>query len=442
MEEVAYADMAHGRLAVGPHPVAVPGHHLGHRRAEGALAAGHARRPEAGRVRADRAAGGLRRRRAATEAPTGSDRPTHPPPTGSPAPRSGSPTPARPSTTWSSPRSTRRWARRASPRSWSRRARPASRFGKREKKLGIRSDTASRADLRRLRGAGREPAGRGGQGYKIALSALGEGRISIARRVHRAGAGGAGRGRALPDRAQGLRRAAVRPAGPALHARRDGPEGGRGARADARRGRDQGPRREHRRGSSLAKWTASDAAMSVTTDAVQLFGGSGYSREFPVERMMRDAKGAQIYEGTNQIHRLIVADHVLKRVTGQFAGGVAADASPPGRPSPAQVARPRAVEALDRCSSRPQDVVASAVDQRPAAPAEDGHIIAPPTGTERRSPRTIAHRSTRARRNRPVATTTDPPRHRNVGHATAAEIGGQRRARCRVLSELRPSSRG
>ena len=68
--------------------------------------------------------------------------------------------------------------------------------------------------------------------------------------------------------------------------------------------------------SSLAKWTASDAAMSVTTDAVQLFGGSGYSREFPVERFMRDAKGAQIYEGTNQIHRLIVADQVIKRVTG------------------------------------------------------------------------------------------------------------------------------
>jgi alkylation response protein AidB-like acyl-CoA dehydrogenase len=69
--------------------------------------------------------------------------------------------------------------------------------------------------------------------------------------------------------------------------------------------------------SSLAKWTASDAAMSVTTDAVQLLGGSGYSREFPVERYMRDAKGAQIYEGTNQIHRLIVAEHVLKRVIGE-----------------------------------------------------------------------------------------------------------------------------
>ena len=52
--------------------------------------------------------------------------------------------------------------------------------------------------------------------------------------------------------------------------------------------------------------------MRVATDAVQLFGASGYSRETGVERLMRDAKGAQIYEGTNQIHRLIVADELLQ----------------------------------------------------------------------------------------------------------------------------------
>jgi alkylation response protein AidB-like acyl-CoA dehydrogenase len=67
--------------------------------------------------------------------------------------------------------------------------------------------------------------------------------------------------------------------------------------------------------SSLAKWTASDAAMRVATDAVQLFGAAGYSRETGVERLMRDAKGAQIYEGTNQIHRLIVAEEVLRGVS-------------------------------------------------------------------------------------------------------------------------------
>jgi butyryl-CoA dehydrogenase len=62
---------------------------------------------------------------------------------------------------------------------------------------------------------------------------------------------------------------------------------------------------------SMAKWHASDTAMRVTTDAVQVFGGAGYSRDNPVERLMRDAKGAQIYEGTNQIHRLIVAQQLL-----------------------------------------------------------------------------------------------------------------------------------
>ncbi|WP_216214156.1 acyl-CoA dehydrogenase family protein [Amycolatopsis aidingensis] len=63
---------------------------------------------------------------------------------------------------------------------------------------------------------------------------------------------------------------------------------------------------------SAAKSYASDIAMSVTTDAVQLFGGAGYTRDFPVERMMRDAKITQIYEGTNQIQRLVMARQLLK----------------------------------------------------------------------------------------------------------------------------------
>jgi alkylation response protein AidB-like acyl-CoA dehydrogenase len=64
--------------------------------------------------------------------------------------------------------------------------------------------------------------------------------------------------------------------------------------------------------SAAAKVFASDTAMSVTTDAVQLFGGAGYTRDFPVERMMRDAKITQIYEGTNQINRLVMARNLLK----------------------------------------------------------------------------------------------------------------------------------
>lgn len=64
--------------------------------------------------------------------------------------------------------------------------------------------------------------------------------------------------------------------------------------------------------SSMAKCYASDTAMKVTTDAVQLLGGYGYIKEYPVERMMRDAKITQIYEGTNQIQRLIIAKHLLE----------------------------------------------------------------------------------------------------------------------------------
>jgi alkylation response protein AidB-like acyl-CoA dehydrogenase len=64
--------------------------------------------------------------------------------------------------------------------------------------------------------------------------------------------------------------------------------------------------------SAAAKCYASDVAMQVTTDAVQLLGGAGYTRDFPVERMMRDAKITQIYEGTNQIQRMVMARQLLK----------------------------------------------------------------------------------------------------------------------------------
>ena len=61
----------------------------------------------------------------------------------------------------------------------------------------------------------------------------------------------------------------------------------------------------------MAKLFAGDIAMAVTTDAVQVLGGYGYITEYPVERMMRDAKITQLYEGTQQIQRLIVARDVL-----------------------------------------------------------------------------------------------------------------------------------
>jgi alkylation response protein AidB-like acyl-CoA dehydrogenase len=64
--------------------------------------------------------------------------------------------------------------------------------------------------------------------------------------------------------------------------------------------------------SAMSKLFASDMAMKVTTDAVQIFGGYGYMKEYPVERLMRDAKVTQIYEGTNQIQRNIIVDRLIK----------------------------------------------------------------------------------------------------------------------------------
>ena len=66
------------------------------------------------------------------------------------------------------------------------------------------------------------------------------------------------------------------------------------------------------RQASIAKLTASDAAMRVTTDAIQVLGGNGYTRDYPVERLFRDAKVTQIFEGTNQIQRMVIGRDLLK----------------------------------------------------------------------------------------------------------------------------------
>ena len=65
--------------------------------------------------------------------------------------------------------------------------------------------------------------------------------------------------------------------------------------------------------SAMSKVFASDMAMRVTTDAVQILGGPGYMRDYPMEKMMRDAKIIQIYEGTNQVLRNDMASHLFKR---------------------------------------------------------------------------------------------------------------------------------
>jgi alkylation response protein AidB-like acyl-CoA dehydrogenase len=63
----------------------------------------------------------------------------------------------------------------------------------------------------------------------------------------------------------------------------------------------------------MAKLFASETAMAVTTDAVQIFGGYGYMRDYPVEKLMRDAKATEIYEGTNEIQRVVIARDLYRR---------------------------------------------------------------------------------------------------------------------------------
>jgi alkylation response protein AidB-like acyl-CoA dehydrogenase len=79
---------------------------------------------------------------------------------------------------------------------------------------------------------------------------------------------------------------------------------------DAARRRDAG--RTYSQLASVAKLVATDAAMRVTTDAVQVLGGYGYTRDFPVERYMREAKIMQIFEGTNQIQRLVISRGLVR----------------------------------------------------------------------------------------------------------------------------------
>jgi alkylation response protein AidB-like acyl-CoA dehydrogenase len=192
---------------------------------------------------------------------------------------------------------------------------PGFRPGRHEPKMGIRACPASELVFEGCEVPVANRLGGEGEGYRIALAALGEGRISIAAAcTGLAQAALEAAARYLTDRVafggplaeqQGLRFMLAEMAQQVAAAR--------ALTRAAAAAKDRGePIAE---ASSLAKWTASDAAMRVTTDAVQLLGAAGYSRENPVERYMRDAKGAQIYEGTNQIHRLIVAEHVLGRVS-------------------------------------------------------------------------------------------------------------------------------
>lgn len=93
-------------------------------------------------------------------------------------------------------------------------------------------------------------------------------------------------------------------------------EAGRGLMIRAAQMRDQGKR--NTKLASMAKYFCSDAAMKITTDAIQIFGGYGYCKDFPVERMFRDAKLTQIFEGANQIQRMVVGREIIREKVGAF----------------------------------------------------------------------------------------------------------------------------
>jgi alkylation response protein AidB-like acyl-CoA dehydrogenase len=163
----------------------------------------------------------------------------------------------------------------------------------------------ARVDARRLMGAE-------GDGLKIALDALNSGRLGIA-------ACAVGLAQAALDEAVTYAKQRMQFGKPIIEFQgleflladmAAGVESARATYLDAARRRDRGM--PFRRQASIAKLVATDMAMRVTTDAVQVLGGYGYTRDFPVERYMREAKVPQIFEGTNQIQRMVIARELRK----------------------------------------------------------------------------------------------------------------------------------
>ncbi|GAA5176383.1 acyl-CoA dehydrogenase family protein [Pseudonocardia eucalypti] len=180
-------------------------------------------------------------------------------------------------------------------------------FGRPEEKMGLHAIPTTTANWD---GALLEPdrlIGAEGQGLQIAFSALDSGRLGIA-------ACATGLAQAALDAAVeyanerttfGKRIVDHQGLGFLLADMAAAVDSARATYLDAARRRDLG--RPYGRQASVAKLVATDAAMKVTTDAVQVLGGYGYTRDFPVERYMREAKIMQIFEGTNQIQRLVIS---------------------------------------------------------------------------------------------------------------------------------------
>ncbi|MFJ7157625.1 acyl-CoA dehydrogenase family protein [Streptomyces sp. NPDC101118] len=179
-----------------------------------------------------------------------------------------------------------------------------------EKKMGMKGSPTAQLHFDDVRVPDSRRLGEEGQGFTIALAALDSGRLGIAAcaigvaqaALDEALAYAGGRqqfGRPISD-FQGLRFMLADMATKI--------EAGRALYLAAARLRDAG--KPFSRQAAMAKLFCTDAAMSVTTDAVQVLGGYGYTQDFPAERLMREAKVLQIVEGTNQIQRMVIARHL------------------------------------------------------------------------------------------------------------------------------------
>jgi alkylation response protein AidB-like acyl-CoA dehydrogenase len=179
-----------------------------------------------------------------------------------------------------------------------------------EHKMGLTGSTTATLDFDDVAIETERLVGEEGEGLAIALQALDSGRLGIA-------AVATGLAQAALDCAVAYARERTTFGRPIIEHQGLGflladmaaaVETARATTLEAARRRDRGL--PFRRQSSIAKLVATDAAMQVTTDAVQVLGGAGYTKDFPVERMMREAKVMQIFEGTNQIQRMVIARHL------------------------------------------------------------------------------------------------------------------------------------
>jgi alkylation response protein AidB-like acyl-CoA dehydrogenase len=182
-----------------------------------------------------------------------------------------------------------------------------------ERKMGLTGSTTSTVDFDAVAVAADRLIGAEGEGLSIALRALDSGRLGIA-------AVAVGLAQSALDHAvnyAGERETFGRPIiehqglGFLLADMVAAVASARAATLEAARRRDRGL--PFSRAASIAKLVATDAAMKVTTDAVQVLGGAGYTKEFPVERQMREAKVMQIFEGTNQIQRMVIARSLARQ---------------------------------------------------------------------------------------------------------------------------------